>query len=335
MSNPKCRVIAATITHGQRWQFLEQVVSAVMNDEQVVKLIIIDNGSKDRELIRSGVAKYGERVRIVTHEKNEGSAGGFAAAIKAAREEEGDHVLLLDDDSVPEENFVDKYLAAKSVVRNSQAIIAGARSNVGTTKTFFNPKVIYPPSWYRKTFFEVFSGRKIWRRVREFCLGDFGEAFVPIIPVKAFVYGGAFIPMEVVKKAPLPDTKLFLYGDDIDYAWGIEAMGCPIYASATPSLYDVDMTFAGSHITGLFEENVPLWKVYYRLRNMVRLSVKHKDQSAPVLLLNVAAWFGALLVIGLIYTRGRSGYWKRARIIIAAAVDGFDSNKEPPSEARI
>ena len=328
-------MVAATITHGERWQFLNQVVSAVLNDDQVVKLIIVDNGSKDREAIRLGVEQYGNRVRIVVHEKNQGSAGGFAAAIKAAREESGDHVLLLDDDSVPEDGFVDKFIAAKTVVKDPQAVIAGARWNVGTTKTFFNPKSIYAPSWYRKTFFEVFSARKIWRRLNESLFGNVGEAFVPIIPVKAFVYGGAFIPMDVARKAPLPDTDLFLYGDDIDYAWGIEAMGHSIYASATPSFHDVDMTFAGSHITGLFEDSVPLWKVYYRLRNMVRLSVKYREQTPLILLVNIIAWFAALLVIGLVYTRGRSGYWKRAQIIVAAVRGGYDDKLEPPSEARI
>ena len=33
--------------------------------------------------------------------------------------------------------------------------------------------------------------------------------FIPIIPTEGFVYGGAFIPIEAVREAPLPDASLF------------------------------------------------------------------------------------------------------------------------------
>ncbi len=329
-------VVAVAITHAHRWQFLRQVVERVMQDSSVSRFIIVDNGSKDSEKIYAETRSYGDRVLIVTNPKNLGSAGGFSRGIQAAREENADYVLLLDDDSIPEENFVEKYRSAQMIVRDPRAVIAGSRSNVGDSKDFFNPRVIYAPSWQRKTFFEVFSLRKTWRRVVSFLSGGRkGQAFVPIIPVKSFVYGGTFLPIEAIRKAPLPDETLFLYGDDIDYSWGVGDLGYPIYATATPSLYDVDMTFPGSHITGLFDETVPVWKVYFRLRNMVRLSIKHKAHNSIVLLLNVIAWFIALLVIGLFYTRAQSRYWKRMFIIVEAMRAGYDTNRAIPSEAKI
>lgn len=327
-------VVAVAITHAHRWQFLKQVVERVMKDPSVSRFIIVDNGSQDSEKMYAETKSYGARVLIVKNPKNLGSAGGFSRGIQAAKEENADYVLLLDDDSIPEENFVEKYQAAQMIVKDPQAVIAGARSNVGDSKDFFNPRMIYAPSWQQKTFFEVFSFRKLWRRILSFLSGGRkGEAFVPIMPVKSFVYGGTFLPIEAIRKAPLPDEALFLYGDDIDYAWGVGDLGYTIYATATPSLYDVDMTFPGSHITGLFDETVPVWKVYFRLRNMVRLSIKHKAQNRVILLLNVVVWFIALLVIGFFYTRAQSRYWKRTFIIIEAMRAGYDKNRAVPSEA--
>ncbi len=328
-------VVAVTITHGHRWQFLQQVVAVVLADSHISRFIIVDNGSQDSADIHTGTASYGDRIRIVTNPKNLGSAGGFGKGIEAAREEVADYVLLLDDDSVPEDNFVEKYYAAQMIVQDPHAVIAGMRSNVGDAKDFFYPRFLYPPSWYRKTFFEVFSVRKAKRWFRRVLFGTTGDAFVPLLPVKAFVYGGAFLPMEAIRKAPLPDATLFLYGDDIDYAWGVGDLGYAIYATATPFLHDVDMTFPGSHITGLFDENVPVWKVYYRLRNMVRLSVKHKAQNKIALLINVCVWFAALLVIGLWHTRGQSRYWERASIIVEALRAGYDTTRAVPSSAVI
>lgn len=329
------RVVAATITHGHRWQFLKQVLPKVMRDKHISRFVLVDNGSADREAIREGVAEYGDKVRIVTHEKNQGSAGGFAAALEAAREEDADFVLVLDDDSVPDDDFITKYLEAYHAAGGGKVGIAGARANIGDDPLgLFYPKRLYPLSWYKHTFFEVFSLRKFIRRVRERLFGKRGDTFVPLVPIPALVYGGAFLPMEAVREAPLPDKELFLYGDDIDYSWCLAERGYTFFYTMRPSFNDVDVTFAGSHITGLFEEKVPEWKVYYRLRNMVRLSRKHRAQPPLVLLVNVIAWFAALVVVGFVYTRGGPIFWKRARIAYEAARAGYDEKRPLPPEAK-
>ena len=79
MQTPRITVI--TVTYGKRWKFLSQLVNSVMRDPYVTKLIIVDNGSKNKKEIEDGVKEYGEKVSILRQESNLGSAGGFAIGV--------------------------------------------------------------------------------------------------------------------------------------------------------------------------------------------------------------------------------------------------------------
>ncbi len=67
MNSPKVTVV--TIVFGDRWRFLSQVVEACMTDPFVSTMIIVDNGSKNKNEIQEGVKIYGERIVVLHQEK--------------------------------------------------------------------------------------------------------------------------------------------------------------------------------------------------------------------------------------------------------------------------
>ncbi len=322
---PKTRVTAVVITHGDRWQFLSQMIKSALKDENVVKLIIVDNGSQNKEEIERGTSEYGDRVVILRHEKNLGSAGGFAAGIEYARKTDCDFVYLSDDDMAPEEGFVSKYLEARKFFPDQKIVISGHRADLhGNTDVFYQQTI--RSAHGKRTFFDIFAFDKLIKFIRPF----FGwnkknrrGPFVPIIPTRGFVYGGAFIPIEAVRKAPLPDASLFLYGDDIEYSWGIEELGYACYASVVPVIRDVDITFSESHIFGLFEKSLAPFKAYYRIRNMTRLSLRHSKQNKAVLFFSIIVWIIGLLALGLLKQGLTAHYLKRSKLIIDAVWCGY------------
>lgn len=324
------RVTAVTIMYGDRWKFLSQVVIAVMRDPYITKLVIVDNGSKNKKEIEKGVKEYGDRVTVLCQEKNLGSAGGFAVGLDYARSTDCDFVFILDDDSIPEEGSIMSFMEVLRFFPDRKVVLSGSRDNVlGNKEYFYKPSI--PDDSPRGTFFEVFSIKKFINfiklldpRKKKIKRGP----FIPIIPTEGFVYGGAFIPIEAVREAALPDASLFLYGDDVEYSWNIKKLGYESYLCSRPRLYDVDLTFgeSGSHLLGQFDSSTLPFKVYYRMRNMVRLSVKHSKQLPPVLFLNVFFWTLGLLILGLFRLGHTKLYWQRAWLIIKAVIAGYFPN---------
>ncbi|MES3006069.1 MAG: glycosyltransferase [Patescibacteria group bacterium] len=321
------RVTVVTIIFGDRWKFLTQVVTAVMKDPHVVKLIIVDNGSQNKEEIENGTKEYGDRVEILREEKNQGSAGGFHIALERARHTDCDFVFMLDDDSVPEDGAITSFMEIMRLFPDQKVVLSGSRFNVLENKEHFYKRSI-PDDKPHFTFFEVFSLGKLvhffklffWK-TKKIKRGP----FIPVIPTEGFVYGGAFIPIDAVRKADLPDKSLFLYGDDVEYSWNIKKLGYDTYLCTIPRLYDVDFTFGAnsSHIFGQFDPNTAPFRVYYRIRNMVRLSRKHSKQGNIELFLNIFFWISGLFILGLYEYGPTQNYFKRVKLMIQAVYAGY------------
>lgn len=332
MTSTFSRVTAVTIMYGDRWHFLSQVVEAVMKDPHIVTLVIVDNGSAHPGQINKGVEAYGERVVVLEQGKNLGSAGGFAVGIEYARKTECDFVLLLDDDSVPQEGIVETFIEILKLIPEQKVVLSANRYKVlNNSEVFYQPALLSDSP--RGTFFEVFSRKKMAYFLKLFLSQKkriTRGPFIPIIPTEGFIYGGAFIPIEAVRKAPLPDASLFLYGDDIEYSWNIKNLGYHSYLCATPKLDDIDLTFGenGSHIFGQFDPKTAPFKVYYRIRNMVRLSRKHTKQGKIELFANIFLWMVGLFTLGLFKVGPTKTYFNRVTLMSEAVIAGYYPNSK-------
>lgn len=333
MSTSSPRVTAVTISYGKRWEFLSQVVNAVMKDPHVAKFVIVDNGSQNQAEIANGVKEYGDRVAVLRNETNLGSAGGFARALEYARDTDCDFVFILDDDSVPEDSAITFFLETLRLFPDQKVVLCGNRYNILDNKEYFyRPSILDDQP--RGTFFEVFSLKKFFNFLKLTFVDTKKNTkrgpFIPIIPNEGFVYGGAFIPIEAVRQAPLPDKNLFLYGDDVEYSWHIKNLGYTSYLCSSPKLYDVDFAFTGnkSHILGQFEKAYPISKVYYRLRNMIIISIRNTKQSKAVLLLNVFIWVLGFLITGFVRTGPTKDFFSRGKAILWAVFAGYYPKKE-------
>ncbi len=322
----KVAVTIVAVVYGKRWSFLRQVLDACVSESRYTNFIIVDNGCADAEAIDAYTAPYGERMIILRQDKNIGYSGAINQGLARARTTSSDFVFILDDDSVPEEGAVDHFLTNLAMFGERKVVLVANRVDVPGNKDVFTTRPLHdaPP---RGTLFEVFSWRKLVAAVK-LLLGITprnDHPFIPIVPTEAFVTGGTFLPMEIVRTVDLPDASMFIYGEDLDYAWRIRRLGYQSYACARPIIRDIDMTFPnyGDHIFGLFNPATPAYKVYFRMRNAVRISVRHSDQSRFVLVLNVVVWYIGLCLMG-IYKWGPSrSYIARARLVAVALYTGF------------
>lgn len=323
--NTKSKMVAVVVvTYGKRLHFLKQTTEVVLRNPHVSRLIVVDNGSQYEQEIREHFSSCGNRVKIIRHEKNLGSAGGFAAGISVVRKECADFVYLTDDDLVPDEDFCERFLQNLTLFPNKDVVLCGVRSNLPDNFSYFYQSSVRG-SVPRKTFFDVLSVYKLVYFLKRFTRKGAMSIFVPIVPSAAFVYGGAFLPMKAVLEAPLPDVSLFLYGDDVEYSWNIKDLGYSSYLCISPKVRDIDFTFAdnSSHLWGQFDEKTPAFKVYYRMRNMVLLSRRYKVQWRVVLFLNILIWSLGLFAGGLIRVGPTRTYFSRVKLLSRSIYAGY------------
>lgn len=325
------KVVVVTVTYGDRWRFLSQVIESVIDEESLVKLIIVDNASVNKKEIDECINKNRERVILIRNEKNEGSAGGFAGGISLASQIDCDHVLLLDDDNVAY-GAIPKFLeAVKSY--NNKTVLCGNRSNVGYTQdVFLHPEKFRVNS---RTIFNVFSFEKIKNLFSILNYKKDNEKDIQkIVEVSSFAYGGTFLPKQAIMDAPLPDKKLWTYGDDIAYSWGVLDKGYKCFAYFDIHIKDTESLFSGSnessHLVDLLLPQIVDFKVYYRMRNAVRISCEYSKQWKAAIILSVIIWYFGLLTIFIIKQK-RFGEFqiKRATLIAKAFYRGFINDMRP------
>ena len=330
-------VTVVTVVYGTRWPLLKQVAEACLSDDKVKTFIIVDNGCADANAMDAYARQHEGRIVILRQPKNIGFSGAIAKGLARAKETACDYVFILDDDSVPEAGAIDHFLANLRFFEGQKVVLVGNRIDVPGNKDIFRRRPLQdaPP---RGTLFEVFSLRKLINAIKLLLRipERTDHPMLPIVPTEAFVTGGTFLPIGAVREAPLPDPSLFIYGEDLEYAWGIRRRGYQSYACVRPVIRDIDMTFPsyGYHIFGLFDSATPEYKVYFRMRNAVIISKRHTTQWPVILLLNVLVWYFGLCIIGLI-TRGPTRtYFARVALIGRALLTGFIPSIPYPKQVK-
>ncbi len=96
-------VFVVTVTYGNRFHLLRQVIEAAFN-EGVDKVIVVDNNSglESRKRLREYHRLNKDKVDVLYLSENLGSAGGFKKGLERAyNDSECEFIWLLDDDNLP------------------------------------------------------------------------------------------------------------------------------------------------------------------------------------------------------------------------------------------
>ena len=96
------------------WNGKEDTLECLRSFEKIkynnYEIIVVDNGSKDDSV--SEIKKYYPKINIIENRKNLGFAGGNNIGIKYAIDNHADYVLLINNDTTVEENFLTELVKA-------------------------------------------------------------------------------------------------------------------------------------------------------------------------------------------------------------------------------
>lgn len=239
----KLTVIAVVVAYQPVLDQLEQLLKALT--PQVDAVMLVDNGSAV-DVESWSHARQAQSVDVVLLGENKGIAAAQNVGIQWARSRQADYVLLMDQDSIPASDMVEKLISAIS--NKPFAAAVGPR--------YLDMRQDNPPPFIR------IEGLRL---VRCTCPAD--EA---IVSVDYLIASGCLIPMPVLDKVGGMKDDLFI--DYVDIEWGLRARrhGFQSYgvcsAHMQHSLGDAPIKFFGRSIP----LHSPL-RHYYHFRNAVIL----------------------------------------------------------------
>lgn len=222
--------------------FLEQALLSV--ERAIVGLEsevwVVDNNSAD-----SSVAMVRERFPWVKLIANKDNPGFATANNQAIRQSKGAYVLILNPDTVVEEDTFHKCYAFMEA--HPQAGALGVRMIDGTGQFLPESKRGLPTPWV--AFTKAFGLASLFPRSRKFGgyhLGYLGEHETHEVGVLA----GAFMwtRSSALEKIGLLDETFFMYGEDIDWSYRFELGGYKNYYFPETSIihYKGESTKRGS-----------------------------------------------------------------------------------------
>lgn len=306
------RLVAVVVTH-DRLALLKATVGALLAEPpaRLAGLIVVDNASADGT--GDWLASCADpRLTVLTLPRNLGGAGGFEAGMRhAVARTDADWIVVMDDDARPEPGTIAAFHAldltgwdgVAGAVRDPQG--APCDVNRPTLDPFRRPGVLL---------------RSLLGRGREgFHLGpaDFERPGLRAVDGASFV--GLFLSRAAVERGGYPDGRLFLYADDAMYTLGLTRDGARL--AFDPALRFLHETTTYTRADPRIR---PLWKVYYRHRNLMLLYRQLSGRLFwAVMLLYLPRW-----AMRARHHRGERGRF--LRIYALAVRDGFARRLDRP-----
>lgn len=182
---------AIVVTYNRRELLAECIDALAAQTYAGLKIYIIDNASTDGT--REYIKKYIDNgvVAYINTGENLGGAGGFNYGIKAAGNEEYDFLWLMDDDTVP---------AADALEKLVEAYKSGEEIGYLSSKALWKDKSLC-----------------VMNKQRDLSLHTVKDFSGTVIPSAAATFVSLFVPFSVVKDVGLPIKDFFIWGDDLEY----------------------------------------------------------------------------------------------------------------------
>ena len=200
-------------------------LSHVVSDTAEVKIVLVDNASKEsiKYQVSSIKKKHKITVSLIENTENLGFAGGNNTGIRELLKEQVDYIMLLNNDTLVDKNFMDPLIELFETEPN-----AGISS----------PKIYFAPGYefHKDRYKESEKGNVIWyaggsidwdnvyashRGVDEVDIGRYNSA-----KKTPFISGCCMIiKREVIEKIGVLDGRYFMYLEDVDFCMRAKQAG--------------------------------------------------------------------------------------------------------------
>ncbi|MFC2103984.1 glycosyltransferase family 2 protein [Bacteroidota bacterium] len=265
--------------------FLEQCLISVYNASSKInsEIFVVDNNSVDGSCAM--VKERFPEVNLIENKKNYGFSYANNQAIKKST---GQYVLLLNPDTVVEEDSFEKCIQ----FMDSNSETGGLTVKMIDGKGNFLPESKRALPTPKVAFYKIFGLAKIFPKSKKFAryyLGNLKNNQINEIDILPGAF--MFLRKETLEKIGYFDEDYFMYGEDVDLSFRILKAGYK-------NFYFPETTII--HYKGESTKKGSLNYVYVFYNAMIIFARKHfssKNARTFSLLINLAIYFRALIAI--------------------------------------
>jgi GT2 family glycosyltransferase len=323
------KTCAVIVTYGNRFCFLERVVTALV-DLEINRIVIVDNKSaeeSERSLYK--IENENRKISIVRLQTNSGSANGYKTGIEEAiKQTDCDFIWLLDDDNVPRCDALQVLKRLWTTIEYTKKSELMSLVSFREDRPLYlravmenNPKIVLG----RKNIYRAFHIADIIRKVIDDLLRkrdnlapctakEYGEIY-------AAPYGGMFFNKKLIEAIGYPNEQYYLYVDDHEFSYRIIKNFGKMYLATESIIEDIDQSwhtrtdgFAFSRIAK--DDNYV--RLYYSVRNRVYFEKTELVDNWVVYSINMLIY--SVLVLGVALARLR---FKNIKIYFTAVCHGL------------
>ena len=337
MLEKKYKVCVVTVTYGDRFKYLKEVIKSCF-EEGIDKIIIVDNASAEssRKQLRDLQKKYKDKIKVIYLDENLGSAGGYKKGLEEAYKcKECEFIWLLDDDNVPQKG------ALKQLIEFWKKLKYKEKEEKIALLSFRPDREIYKMSVLENKT-QLLLGRqnsflgfhfidlpgKFWRnikkRLKKTVSARNTNIKAGIVPVAT--YGGLFFHKNLLKIIGFPREEFFLYVDDHEWTYRITKFGGKIFVVFDSIVEDIETSWylkekKNSSFSPFLSTEAQM-RIYYSVRNRVIFERENLVTVPLIYYLNIFL-YKFLLEISKIFSKDRKIASINLRVFNKAVKDGL------------
>ena len=325
MAKINYKVCAVTVTYGNRWEFLKQVIERLQSFKNISHVVIVNNASPYN--VKHEVDKLtDERLIVLDKSENLGSTGGYKAGMTYAHQLDTDLIWLLDDDNLPSEDSLEVLLNSWDEVGtpNDKTAFFCLRTDrihhIHIAKGE-NPYRYYliPDNFLNFTFLRPYNkGLKFLDKFKKY------KKYKDRVEIPFASYGGFFLHKQMIDLIGYPDEKFYLYFDDAEYTYRVTQNGGKVWLISGSVITDIDHSYQVAYKRKFLHSiHLDLWnfRTYYLTRNGVYFYKLNASKRPLIFNINkflLMGWLKLLSIAG-----SKQGEYKK---LAAAVQDGLNGN---------
>ncbi len=302
-------VSIVTVTYGDRWHLLRQVLNFAETSAKVQRIIVVDNGAHVpiASLIKD--ADLRKPIAISTG-RNRGSAVGFKLGLERVAPFNPEWVWLLDDDNFPNPLALDTLLQEATGLdqssRQRDAFVAFRPEAQPDIAAGVDVRKCYPARSSFCRFHVADIPYKIWRRLRR--RNSSAVELAARVSVPYSTYSGLFLHRTLLDRIGTPNVELVLYCDDTEFTHRIVQSGGHIWLLTDASLTDLERSWnakaaSRSSFAGWLQRGAD-FQVFYGARNRAFFDTSCWMRSRLMYRINRTTYLLLLRVFALRHRRG-------------------------------